>query len=94
MFQMDTYDLWKAICQNKLLSSATLILLMNKCDILKAKLKSGPSAVTEHDYLLTDEAGIQFSRNVPLYTGPNEFNEVIQCESRDEQCSQLQFPDF
>lgn len=33
--------LWKAVCSNKLLEKVELILFMNKCDILDAKLKSG-----------------------------------------------------
>lgn len=35
----DSVILWKAVCSNKLL--AKLILFMNKCDILDAKMRSG-----------------------------------------------------
>ncbi|KAK2464076.1 hypothetical protein APHAL10511_003906 [Amanita phalloides] len=37
----DSLLLWSAICGSKLLERATLILFLNKCDILKQKLKSG-----------------------------------------------------
>ncbi|KAG6334212.1 hypothetical protein ID866_4883 [Astraeus odoratus] len=37
----DSVLLWKAICSNKLLSSVDIVLFLNKCDILDAKLKAG-----------------------------------------------------
>ncbi|KAI6001591.1 G-alpha-domain-containing protein [Pisolithus orientalis] len=37
----DSVLLWKAICSNKLLANVDLVLFLNKCDILEAKLKSG-----------------------------------------------------
>jgi hypothetical protein len=37
----DSYLLWKAVCKCKLLSKAQMILFLNKCDILEAKLKRG-----------------------------------------------------
>lgn len=37
----DSFLLWRAICSSKLLSKVTLIMFLNKCDLLKAKLKSG-----------------------------------------------------
>ncbi|GJE88993.1 guanine nucleotide-binding protein subunit alpha [Phanerochaete sordida] len=37
----DSYQLWKMICANKLLSKAQIILFLNKCDLLDKKLKSG-----------------------------------------------------
>ncbi|EKM52393.1 uncharacterized protein PHACADRAFT_148998 [Phanerochaete carnosa HHB-10118-sp] len=37
----DSYQLWKMICSNKLLSKAQIILFLNKCDLLDKKLKSG-----------------------------------------------------
>lgn len=39
--QEDSVYLWKAVCSNKLLAHVELILFMNKCDILDAKLRSG-----------------------------------------------------
>jgi hypothetical protein len=35
--------LWKAVCSNKLLANVDLVLFLNKCDILDAKLQSGIS---------------------------------------------------
>jgi guanine nucleotide-binding protein subunit alpha len=37
----DSVATWKLICSSKLLSKVTLVLFLNKCDILKRKLKSG-----------------------------------------------------
>ncbi|KAG5651198.1 hypothetical protein H0H81_009527 [Sphagnurus paluster] len=39
--QEDSVLLWKAVCSNKLLANVDLVLFLNKCDILDAKLKSG-----------------------------------------------------
>ena len=33
--------LWKAVCANKLLARVDLVLFLNKCDILAAKLAAG-----------------------------------------------------
>ncbi|KAF8886733.1 guanine nucleotide binding protein, alpha subunit [Infundibulicybe gibba] len=37
----DSLLLWRAVCSSKLLSQATMILFLNKCDLLKRKLKAG-----------------------------------------------------
>ncbi|KAI0058615.1 P-loop containing nucleoside triphosphate hydrolase protein [Artomyces pyxidatus] len=37
----DSFLLWKSVCSNKLLKDVSFILLLNKYDILDAKLKSG-----------------------------------------------------
>ncbi|KIM78223.1 hypothetical protein PILCRDRAFT_75828 [Piloderma croceum F 1598] len=37
----DSVLLWKAVCSNKLLANVDLVLFLNKCDILDAKLKAG-----------------------------------------------------
>ncbi|KAL4073674.1 guanine nucleotide binding protein, alpha subunit, partial [Scleroderma citrinum] len=37
----DSVLLWKSICSNKLLANVDLVLFLNKCDILDAKLKAG-----------------------------------------------------
>ncbi|KIM75863.1 hypothetical protein PILCRDRAFT_826888 [Piloderma croceum F 1598] len=39
----DSFGLWKAICSSPQLSQTTLILFMNKCDLLEKKIKSGVS---------------------------------------------------
>lgn len=39
----DSFVLWKAICSSLQLSKTTLILFMNKCDLLEKKIKSGVS---------------------------------------------------
>jgi guanine nucleotide-binding protein alpha-1 subunit len=43
MSQEDSVLLWKALCSNKLLANVDLVLLLNKCDILEAKLNAGVS---------------------------------------------------
>ncbi|KAF8872524.1 guanine nucleotide binding protein, alpha subunit [Mucidula mucida] len=37
----DSVLLWKALCSNKLLAKVDLVLFLNKCDILGAKLRAG-----------------------------------------------------
>jgi len=37
----DSVLLWKSVCSNKLLANVELVLFLNKCDLLDAKLKSG-----------------------------------------------------
>ncbi|KAG6853545.1 hypothetical protein C0991_003336 [Blastosporella zonata] len=37
----DSFLLWRAICTSKILSKSTIILFLNKCDILRKKIKSG-----------------------------------------------------
>ncbi|GBE87342.1 hypothetical protein SCP_1100170 [Sparassis crispa] len=37
----DSVLLWKAVCANKLLARVDLVLFLNKCDILAAKLAAG-----------------------------------------------------
>ncbi|CAK5272587.1 unnamed protein product [Mycena citricolor] len=37
----DSVLLWKALCGNKLLAAVDIVLFLNKCDILEAKLKAG-----------------------------------------------------
>ncbi|TRM60373.1 guanine nucleotide binding protein, alpha subunit [Schizophyllum amplum] len=37
----DSVLLWKAVCSNKLLANVDVVLFLNKCDILEAKLNSG-----------------------------------------------------
>ena len=37
----DSFLLWRAVCSSKLLPRITMILFLNKCDLLKRKLKTG-----------------------------------------------------
>ena len=39
--QQDTVLLWRSICSNRLLSNVEIILFLNKCDVLKAKIRAG-----------------------------------------------------
>jgi hypothetical protein len=41
LHQEDSVLLWKAVCSNKLLANVELVLFLNKCDLLEAKLNSG-----------------------------------------------------
>jgi hypothetical protein len=56
--------LWRAVVQNPLLKQTNLVLFLNKCDILKAKLA----------------AGIRFAQYVVSYGDrPNDFESVSKC---------------
>ena len=62
--QLDSFNLWKTVCSSKLLSSIQFILLLNKTDILDARLK----------------AGVQFASYVKSYRGENDLTPVTECE--------------
>jgi guanine nucleotide-binding protein subunit alpha len=60
----DSFLLWRNICSSKLLSKATIILFLNKCDILRRKLQSG----------------VQIRNFLPSYGNrPNDAPNVIKC---------------
>ncbi|RDX54681.1 G-protein alpha subunit [Lentinus brumalis] len=59
---LDSFNLWKTVCTSKLLGSTQFILLLNKTDILEARLKSG----------------IQFSSYVKSYKEGNDLPHVIE----------------
>jgi len=59
----DSFLLWKSLCLHKLLKKATFVLLLNKYDLLDAKLRSG----------------IQFRQFVTSYKDrPNKTEDVLQ----------------
>ncbi|KAJ7887883.1 guanine nucleotide-binding protein alpha-4 subunit [Mycena olivaceomarginata] len=61
----DSILLWKIIVSSPLLKDANLILFLNKCDILRAKLASG----------------VRFGQHVTSYGDrPNDFENCSQCE--------------
>lgn len=58
--------LWKSIVSNPLLAPTNLVLFLNKCDVLKAKLA----------------AGIRLGKYVISYADrPNDFQHASECES-------------
>lgn len=63
--QEDSVNLWTTIVSNKLLSKTTLILFLNKIDILEAKLVSGIKLV---DYV------VSYGKR------PNDFQHASGCE--------------
>ena len=63
-FQEDSLLLWKMVNASKLLFKTELVLFLNKCDILAAKLK----------------AGTRFKDYVPGYDGTNTTDGVTRCE--------------
>lgn len=63
--QEDSMLLWKMINTSKLLSKTEIVLFLNKCDILTAKLR----------------AGALFKDYVPGYDGPNTMHGVTRCQS-------------
>jgi guanine nucleotide-binding protein alpha-1 subunit len=59
----DTIEIWKHVCGNKLLQRATLVLFLNKMDVLERTLIDG---VRVKDY-------------IPAYEGANELAPVVAC---------------
>ncbi|KAI0371216.1 G-alpha-domain-containing protein [Pilatotrama ljubarskyi] len=58
---LDSFNTWKTICSSKLLTSVQFILLLNKTDLLDARLKMG----------------VHFSDYVKSYKGENTAEQVI-----------------
>ncbi|EDR10358.1 G-protein alpha subunit CPG-3 [Laccaria bicolor S238N-H82] len=59
----DSINLWTSICSSKLLAKTQLILFLNKCDLLRKKLKRG----------------VRVNQYLPSYGDrPNEVNPVIR----------------
>ena len=60
----DSIQIWKKICANQLLARATLILFLNKMDIVARTLKNG----------------VQLKDYVPSYGDhPNQLEYVVKC---------------
>lgn len=60
----DSFILWKAVCSSKLLSKTTLIIFLNKVDILANKIANG----------------IMVKRYLPSYGDrPNDTQSVVKC---------------
>ena len=65
----DSITLWTSICSSKLLAKTQLILFLNKCDLLKRKLKRG----------------IKVNKYLPSFGDqPNELTTVVKCKSYSE----------
>ena len=62
----DSLTLWRSICSSKLLARTQLVVFLNKCDLLKRKLKRG----------------IKVKTHLPSYGDrPNEVIAVVKCHS-------------
>ena len=61
---LDSFTLWKTVSSSKLLASVQFILLLNKTDILAARLA----------------AGVQFASYVKSYKDTNDPVHVTDCE--------------
>jgi len=60
----DSFILWKAVCSSKLLSRTTLIIFLNKVDVLHSKIASG----------------VMVNRHLPSYGDrPNDTQSVVKC---------------
>ncbi|KAI1798059.1 G-protein alpha subunit [Ganoderma leucocontextum] len=59
---LDSFNLWKTVCSSKLLTSVQFILLLNKTDILDARLK----------------AGVNFASYVKSYKDANDLAHVTE----------------
>jgi len=66
LWQADSFLLWKSIVSNPLLKKTDLVLFLNKCDILRAKLASG---IRLADYI------------VSYGSRPNDFESASVCET-------------
>jgi guanine nucleotide-binding protein subunit alpha len=65
--QADSVQLWTSIVSNKLLADTPIVLFLNKCDLLKAKI----------------EAGSRFAKHIISYgERPNTFEGCSNCERR------------
>ncbi len=61
----DSIILWTSICSSRLLARTQLILFLNKCDLLRRKLKRG----------------VQVKQYLPSYGDrPNEVMAVVKCK--------------
>ena len=59
----DSFLLWKSVIENKLLQHVSIVLFLNKCDLLKKKL----------------ESGVRLSHYISGYRHPNNYETVSQC---------------
>lgn len=60
----DSFILWKAICSSKLLSRTTLIIFLNKVDILENKIANG----------------VMVNQFLPSYGDrPNDTQSIVKC---------------
>lgn len=65
----DSILLWTSICSSKLLARTQLILFLNKCDLLRRKLKRG----------------VKVAQYLPSYGDrPNDVMTVVKCEFSSE----------
>ena len=63
----DSFILWRSIVNSKLLAKTTMVVFLNKCDLLKRKLKSG----------------VMVNKYLPSYGNrPNDLQTVVKCESK------------
>jgi hypothetical protein len=61
----DSLILWRDICSSNMLSKTTMIVFLNKCDLLTCKL----------------ESGVQIRKHLPSYGDrPNDAPTFIKCE--------------
>ncbi|THV05755.1 G-alpha-domain-containing protein [Dendrothele bispora CBS 962.96] len=81
----DSTLLWKSICQTKLLKKTQLILFMNKCDLLKRKLKSG---VKLKDYLTSYGERPNEVMSVVKYLR-EKFKEILKTYSPEPRASYI-----
>ena len=59
----DSFMLWKSVVENKLLKNVDIVLLLNKCDLLKKKLDSG----------------VRLNHYMPSYNRPDDYDTVSKC---------------
>ncbi|TDL27760.1 G-alpha-domain-containing protein [Rickenella mellea] len=81
----DSFLLWKSVCANKLLSSAQLILFLNKMDLLDQKLKAGVKV----KHYLTSFADRSNDRATVSKYLKNKFMDICRQESPSPRTPQV-----
>lgn len=82
----DSMMIWKSICSNKLLERTTIILFMNKMDVLAATLKSG---LRVKDYVISygdqpnDMPSVVKCMSLPPSTDPTSFKSPSQTSGKN-----------
>lgn len=81
--QEDSLQLWRGICENKLLANCTLILFLNKVCLRICGCLSLIRALKKDILVKTLASGVSVKRYVISYNDPNDASHVTKCELRD-----------
>ncbi len=76
-------QLWRAICENKLLANCTLILFLNKVCLRICGSLSLIRVLKKDILVKTLASGVSVKRYVTSYNDPNDAPHVTKCELHD-----------